>query len=108
LYSEATVVVVPSTWPETFGKVGIEAMSMGTPVIASDVGGVKDWLHNKINGFLVMPNNSSQLTRVIIKILSDSKLRNKMSKNALESATNFTADRFAQNLLQVIKETVEQ
>jgi glycosyltransferase involved in cell wall biosynthesis len=108
LYSCASVVVMPSTWPEPFGKVGIEAMSRGTPVIATDVGGVRDWLHDRVNGFLVKPSDPSQLSRAIVKILSDTKLREKLSKNARKTGAGFTAEKFAQRLLGLIKETAGQ
>lgn len=106
LVARASVVVMPSTWPETFGKVGIEAMGLGTPVVASDVGGVRDWLHDKKNGLLVEPGKTDQLSRAIVRVLSDSKLQSQMSENARQSAADFTAEKFADNLLQVIRETV--
>ncbi len=43
LMSRASVVVVPSLWPEPFGLVGIEALSMGRPVVTFAVGGIADW-----------------------------------------------------------------
>lgn len=44
LYAACDVVVFPSVWNEPFGLVGIEAMAHGTPVVACDVGGVREWL----------------------------------------------------------------
>ncbi len=43
LYRRAAAVVMPSRWQEPFGIVGLEAMTMGTPVAAWDSGGVRDW-----------------------------------------------------------------
>jgi len=42
---------MPSIWPEPFGKVGIEAMSVGRPVIGTSGGGISDWLIDKEVGF---------------------------------------------------------
>jgi glycosyltransferase involved in cell wall biosynthesis len=50
LYRRATVVVVPSRYPETFGLVGVEAMSHGTPVIATTVGAIGEWLEDGCTG----------------------------------------------------------
>ncbi len=44
LYAACDVVVFPSVWNEPFGLVGIEAMAHGKPVVACDVGGVREWL----------------------------------------------------------------
>src|SRR5438034_1221443 len=52
----ASLLAVPSTWPEPFGLVGLEAAALGVPTIAFDVGGVRDWLRPDENGFLVAAN----------------------------------------------------
>jgi glycosyltransferase involved in cell wall biosynthesis len=44
LFRSASVLVVPSVWPEPFGLVGLEAASQGVPAIAFDVGGIGEWL----------------------------------------------------------------
>jgi hypothetical protein len=50
------LLAVPSTWPEPFGLVGLEAGSLGVPAIAFDVGGIREWLTPGENGFLVPGN----------------------------------------------------
>lgn len=57
----ATVLAVPSTWPEPFGLVGLEAGALGVPAIAFDVGGVREWLRHGVNGVLVEFNTPSAL-----------------------------------------------
>jgi glycosyltransferase involved in cell wall biosynthesis len=82
LYQKANIVVVPSTWPEVFGIVGLEAMAMGKVVIGSDIGGIPEWLEHGKTGFLVEPRNSDELAEKIIRILSDKELARKLAKNA--------------------------
>jgi len=53
LYRSATLVAVPSRWPEPFGMVGLEAMHHARPVVGFDVGGIRDWLDDERNGRLV-------------------------------------------------------
>lgn len=70
-YQQSSITLVPSIWPEAFGKVGIEAMSTGRPVIATDVGGISEWLQSGETGFLVPPKDSLALSGAIMSLLSD-------------------------------------
>ena len=51
--ADADLLLVPSVWPEPFGLVGIEAGLSGVPSVAFDVGGIGDWLTDRVNGRLV-------------------------------------------------------
>ncbi|HEY0456019.1 MAG TPA: glycosyltransferase family 4 protein, partial [Verrucomicrobiae bacterium] len=52
-YREATVAVMSSIWPEPFGASGLEGMRYGLPVVAFNAGGIKEWLIDGHNGFLI-------------------------------------------------------
>lgn len=69
LYREATVMVFPSLSAETLGIVGLEALACGVPVVASDVGGVREWLHDGKTGFLVAPKDARGLADAVLRIL---------------------------------------
>lgn len=64
-YRQASIVVVPSIWPEPFGLVGIEAMSYAKPVVAFKVGGIPEWLEDGQTGFLIPPYKLTRLTERI-------------------------------------------
>ena len=53
LFRAASLLAVPSVWPEPFGLVGLEAGAFGVPAVAFDVGGIREWLHPGVNGWLV-------------------------------------------------------
>ena len=81
-YQRATCVVVPSRAPETFGLIGPEAMSYGTPVIASAVGGTGEWLEDGQTGFAVSPNDPTALAQAIDRLVGDEALAARMGETA--------------------------
>ncbi len=93
-YAAAALVVVPSVWPEPFGKVGVEAMAVGRPVIGSAVGGVREWLSHGESGFLVPPKDAHALAERIVELLSDVRLRTTMGRAAEDRAQQFSIERF--------------
>jgi len=56
LLASATLLAVPSIWPEPFGLSGLEAAELGLPAIAFDLGGISQWLSDGHNGWLVGGN----------------------------------------------------
>jgi len=81
IYKASDVVCSTSVWPEPLSRIPIEAMSMGIPCIATDVGGTEEIIDNGINGFLVKPGNVEELVKGVEILLSDKKLRGKFAKN---------------------------
>lgn len=67
-YRDARVVVVPSRWPEPFGMVGVEAMARGRPVVASNVGGIPDWLDHGVTGLVAPPQDTLALARALERV----------------------------------------
>ncbi len=76
----ASVVALPSLWPEPFGLVGIEALAAGRPVLASDTGGVSDWLQDGVSGVLVPPGDTRALARALNELLDDQPRREAMGE----------------------------
>lgn len=71
--SELDVLLVPS-FDEAFPTVILEAFSVGTPVIASNVGGIVELIDNEINGFLFNPGDSIMLASVLNRIIGNHNL----------------------------------
>lgn len=78
----AAVVVMPSIWPETFGIIGIEAMAHARPVVAFDVGGVREWLRPAETGLLAPAGDVAALSDALRTIVSDAALRDRMGRAA--------------------------
>lgn len=90
-YQAADIFVLPS-FLECFPLVNLEAMACGTPVIASDVGGVSDIVIDNKTGLLVPPEDSLQLADAIKELLQNEKKRKSMGINARELAENYSYD----------------
>ncbi|MEM7591446.1 MAG: glycosyltransferase family 1 protein [Cyanobacteria bacterium P01_A01_bin.83] len=80
-YAAADVCVVPSHY-EPFGLVAIEAMASRTPVIASNVGGLKYSVKDQKTGLLVPPKDEMAFASAINSILSDDQWREELGRNA--------------------------
>ncbi|HEX8609355.1 MAG TPA: glycosyltransferase [Pedobacter sp.] len=90
-YYNAADVFVTTPWYEPFGITPLEAMACGTPVIGSDVGGIKYSVQPGITGLLVPPKRADALADKIINLLQDENRCNQMSKNAIaHAARHFT------------------
>jgi glycosyltransferase involved in cell wall biosynthesis len=79
-YGAADVCLVPSHY-EPFGLVAVEAMASGTPVIASDVGGLQFTVVNENTGLLVPPQDVAAFSNAIDRILANSQWRAKLGQS---------------------------
>jgi len=84
LMTSAELVAVPS-FHENIPYVVLESMACGTPVIASNVGGIPEIIRNKYNGILVEPGYSTVLANAVIGLLEDKSLRNLIGQRARET-----------------------
>ncbi|AGB42273.1 glycosyltransferase [Halobacteroides halobius DSM 5150] len=86
LMSLFDILVVPSQ-EESFGIVAIEAMAMKKPVVASDVGGLKEIIQDNKTGFLV-PLVEKEFIGRLLKLINNSNLRKKMGQTGYERVLN--------------------
>jgi glycosyltransferase involved in cell wall biosynthesis len=83
-YANAFAVVVPSVMPENYPLVIQEAMLAGTPVIASNIGGIPDQVRDGINGLLVAPNDPAALATAMKRLIDNAAFREVIAANALD------------------------
>ena len=90
---------------EGMGRVLLEAMVLGKPVIASRVGGIVDVVDDGKTGILVPPNDSAALAEAMIMLLSDGELRKKMGKAGKEKIdAKFSAKTMVNQIEKVYEE----
>jgi phosphoheptose isomerase len=82
-YYSAADIFTTTPWYEPFGITPIESMACGTPVIGSNVGGIKSTIIDGKTGFLVPPNNPAVLAQRIIELLSSNTLMTYFKENAI-------------------------
>jgi len=80
-FAKASVVVIPSLWPEPFCMVGLEAMSCSKPVVAYDAGGISSWLRDNYNGYLASRGDIPGLVHRVDTLLKNKKLAEEMGRN---------------------------
>jgi glycosyltransferase involved in cell wall biosynthesis len=112
-YRECTVVALSSVWPEPIATIGLEAMRHALPVVAFDAGGIKDWLLDGQNGFLVPWMDRAGLAGRLEQLLRDKQLARKMGECGWKMAEErFGFDRYISNLERlfagVVRKNLEQ
>ena len=70
-YRECSVVALSSVWPEPIATIGLEVMRYALPVVAFDAGGIKDWLLDGQNGYLVPWMDRAAFASRIDELLQD-------------------------------------
>lgn len=107
IYASADVFVAPSiTLPdgskEGFGLVIIEAMASGLPIIASKSGGITDSIQDNYNGLLCEEKCVWQLVDNINSVLNDKALADRLRKNGIATANQYSYDVIAENYKNAI------
>jgi glycosyltransferase involved in cell wall biosynthesis len=90
-WARAAVAVVPSIWADPFPTVALEAMAAGTPVVASELGGLRDMMTDGLHGFHVPPGSAAALRDRITQLLDDEPLRERLGESARHHVQQFRA-----------------
>jgi D-inositol-3-phosphate glycosyltransferase len=99
-YSAAEVLVMPSHY-ESFGMVALEAMACGTPVIASQVGGLAFLIQDGLTGYHVPGGDDDALCEKLTALLGDASLRQRLGQNAAAYARGYAWERIAAQIVSV-------
>jgi glycosyltransferase involved in cell wall biosynthesis len=106
-YADADVVLFPVLWEEPWGLVPLEAMAVGTPVIATGIGGSREYLRDQENCLLFEPRDDpAGLAAAVGRLAGDRSLRRRLRRRGLETAAAFDQSRFCAEVAELIDSTL--
>jgi len=98
------IFVLPSR-SEGFGRVNLEAMAMGKPVISTKVGGIPEVVIDGITGILVPPENARDLGHAIMRLLNDAQLKKSLGREGRRRVErHFTLQAHVQRIEEIYGE----
>lgn len=107
-YREASLAVMSSVWPEPFGATGLEAMRCGLPVVAFDAGGIREWLLDEVNGFLVPWMDRAKFAQRVDTLLLDKERARRLGQNGRQmAAEHFNFETYVDGLEKLFTRAVQ-
>ena len=105
-YSAAEAVVVPSHY-ESFGMVALEAMACGTPVVASQVGGLAFLVQDGVTGFVVPDGDPEILANRLSRLILEPGLSQKLGDQAAACAQEYAWPKITRRMMNLYKSTAK-
>jgi glycosyltransferase involved in cell wall biosynthesis len=105
LFAAADASVLSSSW-ENFPHTVVEALAVGTPVIATATGGVAEVVCDHENGLLVPLGDAQALGDAIRRFFADAELRERLRAAAAPSVESYTPERVFAQLEQTLRRTL--
>lgn len=88
---------------EGLGSILFDVMQLNVPIIASNVGGIPDIIHNNKNGLLIPKCDSIAIEEAIFSLYSNKELRNSLTKTAKASIDKYSAEKMKKRYLEIYK-----
>lgn len=105
-HRSAHVFCAPAVQGESFGMVLLEAMAAGLPIVASDIEGYSQVLTDGQEGILVTPRDAEAVAEGVCQVLQDRQLAAAMGENGLETASLYSWQRVAEQVLDFYSKTL--
>jgi glycosyltransferase involved in cell wall biosynthesis len=102
LFRAADATILSSSW-ENFPHTVVEALAVGTPVLAMEAGGVAEVVHDGVNGLLVPAGDTEALASAVRRYFADEALRERLRARAAESVADYSAERVFAQLEDVLR-----
>lgn len=106
LFQDGSVLLVPSTCPESFGLVIAEALAYGLPAIVTDLGGQAEQVRETGAGLTVPPGDARALADRLRELADDANQRATLEARAREHASRYTTERMAHAYLNVYRTVI--
>ena len=106
-YSSADALIMPSHY-ESFGMVALEAMACGTPVIASQVGGLAFLVKDGVTGYVVPDEDIETLSQRLSVLISQPEIRRQMGEQAAAEAENYAWEKITGRILEVYEKVLSE
>jgi glycosyltransferase involved in cell wall biosynthesis len=107
LFRAADATLLSSSW-ENFPHTVVEALAVGTPVVATAVGGVPELVHDGENGLLVPVGDAGALADAVRRLVDEPGLRERLAKGASRSVEHLDAQRLYSRLEEILRRAAER
>ena len=102
-YAAADAILFPVEWPEPWGLVPLEAMSVGRPVIATGTGGSGEYLEDGVNCLLFPPGDAEALAARVRELAGDPPLRARLRSGGFTTAARYSEDAFELAVIDALR-----
>lgn len=106
LIGAADLLLLPS-WDEPFGLVVAEAMAVGTPVLVTDQGGVREYVSDRVNGRVLPPEDVAAWATAASELLANPEVLARMGEENVRTAARFSDERYATEMLEAYWRAVD-
>lgn len=107
-YKTADVACFPATGRESFGIVLLEAMSVGKPIIASDITGFANVMTHNVEGIMVPPRDEDKLAEALVTMITDKEMREQMGQQGRPTALQYDWNTIARRVMDYYEKTLKR
>ena len=105
-YQAADIFCAPNTGNESFGIVLLEAMASGKPIIASEIEGFSQVMQNGREGIMCEPENEIELSKALVKLIKNVRLRSDMGASGRLTASKYSWDIIATEIEEIYYKSI--
>ena len=98
ILADVDVAVEAGTY-DTLSRVALETMGAGTPLVANDVGAIRELVNHEENGLLIRYGDEDEFTNALLRLVNDEQLRTRLAKNGyMTISEQFSIERYASKI----------